>query len=104
MPDEKLAPATEWEGLYRVSTTTDEFTTRHFSVIDSTLVITKLSGSDKQYGQIKLPLTIALADVRSVERLENNNSHTALLVAGVLLVAGTIAAIVVVGSAIGNVD
>ena len=90
VPNERLAPATEWEGLYRVTTTTDQFTTRHFSVTDSTMVITKLGGSDKHYGRIQLPITIPIEAVRSVDHLGANNSHTALAVGGILVLAGII--------------
>lgn len=89
-----LKPSTEWEGLYRVTTTTDQFTTRHFSVTDSTLVITKLGGSDKHYALIKLPVTIPLSDVKSVERLEHKDGQTAVTVAAIVVVALFIALIV----------
>lgn len=89
--DEKLAPSTEWEGLYRVTTSTDQFTTRHFSVNDFTLVITKLGGSDKHYSVVALPVTIPLGNVRSVDRLESENGRTALVVvAGAILVGALI--------------
>ncbi len=85
VPEKELAPSTEWKGLYRVTTTTDEFTTRHFSVMDSTLVITKLGGSDEHYGIARLPISISLADVRAVERLETRHGTTTMVVIGVAL-------------------
>ena len=90
VPDNKLAPSTEWKGLYRVTTTTDQFTTRNFSITDSTLVITKLGGSDKHYGIARLPLTIPFTDVRSVEKLEHNTTNTTLVVLGALLLGAFI--------------
>ena len=93
VPDNKLAPSTEWEGLYRVTTTTDEFTARHFSVTDSTLVITKLGGSDKHYALIKLPVTIPLGEVKWVERLEGSDGQTAVTVVAIAVVASFVALI-----------
>jgi hypothetical protein len=86
VPDNTLKPSTEWKGLYQVRTTTDQFTTRSFSITDSTLVISRLCGSDEHFGKIQLPVTIMLADVRSVDRLENDNSRNFMVVGGILLV------------------
>jgi hypothetical protein len=91
VPGEKLAPSSEWDGLYHVTTTTDQFTTRHFSVTDSTLVITKLGGSDKHYALIKLPVTIPLGEVKSVERLEHNDGQTAITVVAIVVVSSLLA-------------
>ncbi|HKW15167.1 MAG TPA: hypothetical protein VJS69_11835 [Candidatus Krumholzibacteria bacterium] len=85
MPETKLTPSTEWKGLYRVTTTTDQYATRDFSITDSTLVITKLGGSDEHYGIAKLPLTIPIKDVRTVDKLEHNTTTTTLVVAGAVL-------------------
>ena len=90
VPANKLAPSTDWEGLYHVKTTTDQYTTRHFSVTDSTLVITKLGGSDKRYGRIDLPITVPLGDVRSVEKLETHAGKTTILVITGALLIGAI--------------
>ena len=95
VPEGMLAPATAWEGLYRVETTTDQFTTRQFSVTDSTLVITKLGGSDKRYGAVDLPITIPMKEVRSVDRLETHAVNTYLVVLGGALVAF----VILIGSA-----
>jgi hypothetical protein len=95
VPETKLAPSTTWDGLYRVTTTTEQFTTRHFLLTDSTLVITKLGGSDKRYGAVDLPITIPMKEVRSVDRLETNGANTLLVVLGGLLVLG----VILIGSA-----
>jgi hypothetical protein len=98
VPDNKLAPSTEWKGLYRVTTTTDQFTARHFSVTDSTLVITELGGTDKHYALVKLPVRIPLSDVKSVERLEGHDSQRAITIAGIVVVSLLIVAIIVLGN------
>src|SRR5262249_50686779 len=90
VPNETLRPSTEWKGLHRVTTKTDHYTTRYFSITDSTLVITKLGGSDDHYGIAKLPLTIPLADVQSVEKLEDNPTNTGLVVVGALVLGAFI--------------
>jgi len=89
-----LKPATEWEGLYRVTTTTDEYTTRHFSVTDSALVVTELAGTDKHYALVKLPLAIPLTDVKSVERLEHGDTQKGVTIAAIVVVTALIAAII----------
>jgi hypothetical protein len=104
VPNDTLKPATEWNGLHRVTTTTDEYTTREFSITDSTLVITRLGGSDSHYGRIKTPVIIPLADVRSVDRLENDHVHTGLFIGGVLLVAGGIAVALAIAAAMLNIN
>ena len=86
VPDNKLAPSTEWRGLYRVTTTTDQYTVRDFSITDSTLVITRLGGGDERYGIARLPLTIPIKDVRTVDKLEHNTTKTTMVVVGALLI------------------
>jgi hypothetical protein len=104
VPDDKLAPSTEWKGLYRVTTKTEQFTTRDFSITDSTLVITRLGGSDEHFGRIQHPVTVTLADVRSVERLENDNARTALIIGGILLAGLGVFIALAIGGAFGEIE
>jgi hypothetical protein len=96
VPERELAARTEWEGLYRVTTTTDKYTTRQFSVSDSTLVISRFGVQDKHYNLVKVPLTIPLGDVKSVERLEGHGADTFIAVACFVVIGLFIAAGIVV--------
>jgi hypothetical protein len=95
VPESELGSRTDWEGLYLVTTKTDKYTTRQFSVSDSTLVISKFGARDKHYSLIKVPLSIPLSEVKSVERLEGHGSDTfigvsALVVVGLFVVTGVV--------------
>lgn len=90
VPERSLTHSTSYEGLYRIETRTTDFTVREFSVIDSTLVITRLGGSDKQFGTENLPIIVNLSDVSSISKLEASVIRTALAVVGVLAVAAVL--------------
>jgi len=94
VPPRELAPRSQWHGLFRVSTTDDAYTVKEFAVTDSTLVISKLGGSDKRYGDAKLPIALPLRDVKSVDRLETDTGKTFLVAMG-----GVLFAVLVIGLA-----
>jgi hypothetical protein len=90
-----LAPSTEWVGLYRVTTKTDQFIARHFSIKDTALVITELGGEDKHYAVTTLPVSIPLDEVKSVERLDHKDTQRGVTIAALVVVSLLIAAIII---------
>lgn len=94
--EHSLAPPTKYEGLYRIETVTERFTVREFLISDSTLVIFRLSGSDKRYGTETMPIIVNVGGVRSISRLETSAPRTALALVGCVVFAAVI--FVVTGS------
>ena len=96
VPEPELASRTEWKGRYRVTTETDQYTTRQFSISDSTLVISKSGARDKHEAVIEVPLRIPLDQVKSVERLEGHGTDTIIAVACLSVIGLFIVAAIVV--------
>lgn len=96
VPEHDLAATTQWHGLFRVRTAKDLFIVEQFAVTDSSLVVTQLAGSDERYGSSKVPISIDLHDLQSVERLETDrgkSSLVALLVIGAGIVVWAISSL-----------
>jgi hypothetical protein len=79
--------APDHKGKYRISTIDgSSYIARGFALSDSTIVIKKLDQDDERYRTAKLPVTLALRDVKTFEKLEFPG-----IIIDLLVVAGLVA-------------
>jgi hypothetical protein len=99
LPRTDVESVNAWHGNYRIETGSTHFIAHDFTTTDSTLVITRLSGADRQFGRIQMPVTIPLSNVQKVSKEEVDVPKTGLIVVGgALLLGGIIVALILGGS------
>jgi hypothetical protein len=99
VPRTDLDSAKVYDGTYRVETDSMRFVVHDFATTDSTLVITRLSGEDRQFGRLQMPVTIPMVSVKGVYEQKVDAPKTGLIVVGSLaVIAGTIAALWIAGT------
>jgi hypothetical protein len=99
VPRADLESAKTYHGNYRVQTNATRFLVHDFATTDSSLVITRLSGDDRQFGRMEMPVTIPMVNVEGVYEQKVDAPKTGLIVIGGLAVLfGTILALLTVGA------
>jgi hypothetical protein len=68
-----------------------EYVVERFSVADSTLTIEALNPEDVRFGKATLPISISIADVESIQRIENGAPlYVAIIAVGAFIAVAAI--------------